>query len=208
MKLLAALIFSTILFCSCGSVRKSANKTKSSFDSTATKTISQVDVKKKDTSAASKETTEENKVSDSSYSKKTVIEEYFSDEMDFSEEDSEPIRKTQIKPEDYLDATDSTKKKPSKFFYYKVTTITETGNISKEETAIKKKDQELKVNTVDSTSKGESQVTEVRKKEEILSKKKDRTVLFGGVGFTFLLLVILYIIYRKYKRRRQLIDAI
>lgn len=86
MKQLLALLCITFL-CSCSVFKKASNTTQSNTDSTDAKSSFVVDLKKKDTTGATHTVVTNSKTSDSGYKKKTVIEEYYSDELDFEGKD-------------------------------------------------------------------------------------------------------------------------
>jgi len=218
MKQLLTIICISILFTSCGTIKKAINKKHSTADSTSVKYSATTDVKKTDSTEKILFNSTDTKTTDSGYIKKTVVKEFYSDEFDFTGEDPaqdtakefDPQDRTPVRAEDYEPYKPTTQVKPvirvklarsgGGKLLYRETTITEAGKVQKLEERVQQVEQNGNVKTVDSSKHDEGQETQVSNTTTSIDRQVSKTKFLKGFLLALLLALVLYLIYRYYKK--------
>lgn len=170
-----ATILTLIIFFSCTASKKSTRERRETVDSASVKKEYFGAVSKTDSSADKKKEIELSKKSDSGYSKRTVVREFYSDEFDFDGPDTLRPVKNQIpeKPGDQRPRSAAGTSKAGRLLYRETETI-ETGQLSKSESEKIKETAETELKKVDSgaVAKSDSSVFGQKSTESYKDSKK------------------------------------
>jgi hypothetical protein len=214
MRQLILIATASLLFTSCTTVHKTFSKSKSTSDSTNLKSVASFNALKKDSTGAGHIQTTQNKTSDSSYKKTTIVKEIYSDEfsLDGVGHDSYSpasgyfeIRKTPITEQDYLpisnrpNEANKVKKVPGQLLY-RETEITEEGKLISAEQVKKEIKETATVSASENAGKLEGEKTNVTvENTETDNSTTRKKFLSGLVVFLFIgsLMAISYKIYKS-----------